>query len=92
MLASKVELDKAIQIFSGKLRLRKALRCSRDEFCAWYDGRQKIPVEQALVLHEITEGVVRLSSLRPDIWGMRVIKKMLEEEGYFVTRLEDKEG
>ena len=89
MYTFKDEFDKAAKIFHGKLRLRKALRCKRDELCSWYCGKEPIPVRYAMLLYEITNGAVRLSLLRTDIWNIELLRRILEEEGYSVHGMEE---
>jgi DNA-binding transcriptional regulator YdaS (Cro superfamily) len=52
----------------GGTELAKALGCTKGLVSQWANGHRQVGAEWAVKIEEVTEGAIKRSELRPDLW------------------------
>jgi len=65
---SKAALSKAIKHFGSQGKLAKKLGIARQSITEMANGKRNIPLHHAVKIENLSQGVVKKSHLRPDIF------------------------
>ena len=85
-MTDKESLLRAVAAMGSQVALADALRIKPANVGMWLNGTKDIPARWCMPIEIVTEGRVRASELRPDLFDREFISKSLVVEDTVITR------
>ena len=85
-MTNKDAVARAVEAMGSQVNLGKALGITSANIGMWLTGYKDVPARWCMPIEIVTEGRVRASELRPDLFDKEFIRKSLVTEQELVTR------